>query len=570
MAADTFQIKRGSTAQVAAYLPAVAEPVYDITLKRLHIGDGVTLGGTEIAPLVSPPFTGVPTGPTAAPGTNTTQLATTAFADAIRVAIANGADPTKGAALVGFRGRTVASKLLDELNARDYNGATGGVGVDETVRLQAGIDATPVGGCFFIPAGDWEYTKLTVSKAMIIRGAGGSSTNLRCTAATGGGIEFTNAPTVLYRVGIKDVSISSTVDATSGAALRFGTVGHGLIENVYIAGFLPSTRPFDGLVLNNTSQFSIHNLQINDCVRHGVTIEDHSVDIYVTNSRSDANTGNGWLVRGSEGLYFSNVSAYSNTTNNWYLANHATFDNKHLFFNNCIGDSSGLANWLIEDLRNSFFSNCWAVTQKSAANTFVSGFMCVKAVGGNLDRICFSNCIANNNNRHGWTLEGGEYISLVNCLAEGNGAASTGSGINVNTTLSSSITMARMISNTGQGLTIGAGCTNFSVTDSQAYNNTSGPYASSTAGVVVRNFIGFKTTNTGTGVITAASTSVVVTHGLAITPSASSITVTPTNNTTADYGNIWVSGITSTQFTVNVRVAPGASTMTFNWFVADL
>ena len=47
MAADTFQLKRGTTAAVNAYLPAVGEPVYDTTLKRLKVGDGVTLGGTD-------------------------------------------------------------------------------------------------------------------------------------------------------------------------------------------------------------------------------------------------------------------------------------------------------------------------------------------------------------------------------------------------------------------------------------------------------------------------------------------------------------------------------------------
>lgn len=40
------------------------------------------------APLASPALTGVPTGPTAAAGTNTTQLATTAFVDAVRVILA--------------------------------------------------------------------------------------------------------------------------------------------------------------------------------------------------------------------------------------------------------------------------------------------------------------------------------------------------------------------------------------------------------------------------------------------------------------------------------------------------
>ncbi len=46
------------------------------------------------ANIASPTFTGVPAAPTAAPGTNTTQLATTAYADAIAALKANLASPT--------------------------------------------------------------------------------------------------------------------------------------------------------------------------------------------------------------------------------------------------------------------------------------------------------------------------------------------------------------------------------------------------------------------------------------------------------------------------------------------
>ena len=46
------------------------------------------------APLASPALTGVPTAPTAAPSTNSTQLATTAYADAIGTLKANIASPT--------------------------------------------------------------------------------------------------------------------------------------------------------------------------------------------------------------------------------------------------------------------------------------------------------------------------------------------------------------------------------------------------------------------------------------------------------------------------------------------
>ncbi len=68
------------------YVTALTAPVTSVFGR---IGDVVAVGGdydvTEVtgaAPLASPPLTGVPTAPTAAPGTSTTQIATTAFVQA--------------------------------------------------------------------------------------------------------------------------------------------------------------------------------------------------------------------------------------------------------------------------------------------------------------------------------------------------------------------------------------------------------------------------------------------------------------------------------------------------------
>ena len=55
-----------------------------------NVTGAVTKTHTEInglAPLASPTFTGTPAAPTAAPGTNTTQIATTAFVQAARTAL---------------------------------------------------------------------------------------------------------------------------------------------------------------------------------------------------------------------------------------------------------------------------------------------------------------------------------------------------------------------------------------------------------------------------------------------------------------------------------------------------
>ena len=83
--------------ELAAIPPAGMYPSNDIPLMAGVGAAGTAVEGargdhrhptdTSRAPLVSPAFTGTPTAPTAAPGTSTLQLATTAFVQAVRAAI---------------------------------------------------------------------------------------------------------------------------------------------------------------------------------------------------------------------------------------------------------------------------------------------------------------------------------------------------------------------------------------------------------------------------------------------------------------------------------------------------
>ena len=67
--------------------PATGEVVVNTTDKTLHVGDGTTAGGTPLAKLASPAFTGNPTAPTPTAGDSDTSLATTAFVSAAIAAI---------------------------------------------------------------------------------------------------------------------------------------------------------------------------------------------------------------------------------------------------------------------------------------------------------------------------------------------------------------------------------------------------------------------------------------------------------------------------------------------------
>jgi len=77
-----------------------------VTLTHTDISDWNT-ALASYAPLANPALTGTPTGPTAAPGTNTTQLATTAFVTGAVVA------STSGVASLHTRTGAVALTFLD-------------------------------------------------------------------------------------------------------------------------------------------------------------------------------------------------------------------------------------------------------------------------------------------------------------------------------------------------------------------------------------------------------------------------------------------------------------------------
>jgi parallel beta-helix repeat protein len=82
--------------------------------------------------------------------------------------------------------------------------------------------------------------------------------------------------------------------------------------------------------------------------------------------------------------------------------------------------------------------------------------------------------------------------------------------------------------------------------------------------MVRRNNVGHVTEANGTATIISGTTSVAVTHGLAVTPALKDISVTPTNSL-GNAAKYWISSPTSTQFTISVNADPGATTATFAW-----
>lgn len=83
------------------------------------------------------------------------------------------------------------------------------------------------------------------------------------------------------------------------------------------------------------------------------------------------------------------------------------------------------------------------------------------------------------------------------------------------------------------------------------------------ANTVVRNNIGYVTEKSGTATLVNGNTSIAVTHGLAVTPAAGDVMVTPIEG----WGNavaFYIDTYTSTQFTIHVDADPGQD-VDFAW-----
>lgn len=100
-------------------------------------------------------------------------------------------------------------------------------------------------------------------------------------------------------------------------------------------------------------------------------------------------------------------------------------------------------------------------------------------------------------------------------------------------------------------------------------NDTLGIFVQPTGlnGNRVRFNLGYVTENGGNGSIASGTTSVPITHGLDRTPSPLDITITQRDDSTNDPGDVWITALGATTFTVNIRNDPGAGGWDFAWAV---
>lgn len=232
----------GTGASVVGHIP-----IYSTVTGKVITDGGIAL--TSLAPLASPAFTGVPTAPTAAAGTNTTQIATTAFARTLFAA-----PPALGSttpAAVSATTITASSTITPNQTAgivgttTNNNANAGSVGEYQTANTltTAATTGTPLNATSIsLTAGDWDVNGLvqfnpaagTVTQTIIA----GIST----TSAT-----FVATP-FFQAVAITPAATASAGNIIEAPMTRISIAGTTTVYLVAQANFTVSTMTVSGII----------------------------------------------------------------------------------------------------------------------------------------------------------------------------------------------------------------------------------------------------------------------------------------------------------------------------------
>ncbi|MNS28870.1 hypothetical protein D3C72_608580 [compost metagenome] len=229
MAADTFQIKRGTTAAVNAYLPAVGEPVYDITLKTLKIGDGVTMGGVESSP------------------TNANLVAIAGLTGAADT----GFYFTGVGAMATFALTPVARALLDDTTVAAQRASLGSTAVGDAVFIAANSAAarTAIGVVIGtdVQAFDSDLAALAANVTNGLWARTGTGTgSARTITGTANEITVTNGDGV---AGNPTISLPASISlagktVTNGGSVTTVDINGGTVDGAVIGGASPAAGTF--------------------------------------------------------------------------------------------------------------------------------------------------------------------------------------------------------------------------------------------------------------------------------------------------------------------------------------
>ncbi len=311
------------------------------------------------------------------------------------------------------------------------------------------------------------------------------------------------------------------------------------------------------------TDLTLNDLEVQNFISDGIHIRINSHRFIVKNIRTHDNGENGLFITQSNYGRISEVISYSNTAGNGIMIGHsADSPATKISVTNVVAYSNGHNGLLVQNAEDvlvvgEFYGNTYSGVSVSSSSKNVRLF--VKANENNQNGVTIAGCAGfsvigeTKNNNQGaqadWTLKCGTIVYAA--------AAASNYGI-----ISVDASDTQAVPTQYIGIYIEVDATKIVIIGNVVFNNTYAQIVNDAgAETLVRNNKGYVTESSGTTTITAAATTVVVTHGLAATPTRVFVSPTLLSSVT----KWWVTTLTSTQFTINVDQVPGVGTATFDW-----
>jgi hypothetical protein len=476
---------------------------------------------------------------------------------------------------------TVGHRLARKLDVRSFPFMASGLGVDDdTAALQAAIDFAEslvldrfVGPGIAIDLGDGTYrlsATLTITSSNIyLVGAAAGSAMLYAPSSNFDLVHFDGSALSLYSVGMLNVKTYTPGNATAGCHIRVRRSINAIFDNLQCIGW------FDGIVSDGCAKTYYSNIILSQENRTPGTTFRYALDFASTaNNNSDVHVSDYQFVwnpttqpnpasvriQGSDGIYFKNGHQFGTT-----LLIPAGVTCASVMWGNVYFDESVSTNVSFQgnspSYRNFWFTSCYFRDSKGTGLQFNAGST-ISRVGvmnsqfathrlygihcqSSVEDGTLQGCIFDGNNTDnaagvGDMLIKGEWSIIGNRLT-GGGAA--GTAIILDAASSDTLVSANSLASSLAGTRISNAGTNNRI----------------------RGNTGYAQKSAGQATINNGSTSIVVNHTLAVTPSIAHITLT-LNAASAGVTRCWVSGVTATQFTINLDATPTTSA-TIGWKV---
>jgi hypothetical protein len=469
--------------------------------------------------------------------------------------------------------RTVENKLKDMVSVKDF-GAVGNNVTDDTAAIQAAITAVGAagGGTVYFPRGMYVITSaLNLSaQSVVLMGDSRWATLLRQTTLNAGILNIT-----ANFCGVKSLSFIYTGGTpTSGATAIYVTRAYVSLEDFVIR----SSHTGVHYAGPNAVAGKITNFEILDYQSCGL-LADGLNDLFVSKFIFNAGNTTRGVLGGirlvnkveafvcSDGDILLGVYSLTMDTPSFAIGGRPAYNN----FTNVFFDS-GSEPALITKCVETEFVGCWFSNGRSGTGK-------PGATVSTSNKVRFTNCRFFNSGSNGCRLEASAVnTSFTSCSFESNSVTS-GPGVAPGLSVADNTSKFQLVNCTasnglffgtqGYGISIGAGCSNYSVIGNNVQGNAEaiGLLDAGSQPKTIYGNVGFKTVNSGIATINSGETTVVVNHGLDVTPNLKDFLLTRASPS-AGSADLYVTNVTATQFTINTAPAPGSS-INVTWSVRN-